>query len=311
MTAATQAPGVHPSSGGQPERRPGIARRLRARMVPYFLILPGTVWLVVLFIVPMVAMLSLSLTQGDVTYGFQQTFHFQTYWYVLTTFKAQVERSVVYGLISTVVQIALAYPIAYWIAFRAGRRKNTYLFLLLLPFFVSFVLRTRSWQMLLGDNGPILNPLKHAGILSANYHILQTTGAVIGGLTYNYLPFMILPIYVALERVDPRLIEAAYDLYATRVRTFRKVILPLSLPGVFAGVVITFVPVASDYVNAQILGGPNNNMIGNIIQQYFFVNQQYPIAAALSFVLMASLLVFLFVYAAVLGTEEVLSAAAR
>ncbi len=284
---------------------------IRARAVPYLLALPGSLWMVVFFVVPMLAMLSLSLTQGDIGEGFQQTFHWQNYTQSFSTYHVQFVRSLEYGLISTVLQIAIAYPVAYWIAFRGGSRKSLYLFLLLLPFFVSFVLRTESWNFMLSDNGIILGPLKNAHLLPQNFHVLATTPAVIAGLTYNYLPFMVLPIFVSLERVDPRLIEASYDLYATRVRAFRRVIFPLSLPGVFAGIVITFVPVSSDYVNAVILGGPNNTMIGNVISQSYLINQQYPIASALSFTLMAGLLIFLFIYAKALGTEDVLEATAR
>ena len=287
-----------------------IAGRLRTRLIPYLTILPGGLWLVVFFVVPMIAMLSLSLQQGDVVHGFQQVWHWQTYTTSISAYRQQLIRSFEYGLISTVLQIVIAYPIAYWIAFRAGPRKSFYLFLILLPFFVSFVLRTVSWNFILSDNGILLGTLKDIHLLPQGYHILSTGPAVIGGLTYNYLPFMILPIYVALERVDPRLIEAAYDLYATRVRAFRKVIWPLSIPGIFAGVVITFVPVSSDYVNAHILGGPTSTMIGNVIQNQYLNTQDYPTASALSFVLMAILLIGVFSYARVLGTEEALEVAA-
>jgi spermidine/putrescine transport system permease protein len=295
-----------------------VWRRIQARATPYYLALPATLWLVIFFVVPMGVMLSLSLTQGDILNGFSQTFHWANYTQVLSDYHVQFERSIWYGLVSTILQIAIAYPVAYWIAFRGGSRKSFYLFMLLLPFFVSFVLRTTSWNFILSDNGIILGPLKSGHVLGMHlpsllpqdFHVLATTPAVIGGLTYNYLPFMILPIYVALERVDFRLIEAAYDLYASKFRAFRRVILPLSLPGIFAGVVITFVPVTSDYVNAHILGGPTNTMIGNVIQNLYLTNQQYPQASALSFVLMAALLVGLFIYARALGTEDVLEAAA-
>ncbi|HEU0240275.1 MAG TPA: ABC transporter permease [Micromonosporaceae bacterium] len=285
--------------------------RLRARLIPYLTILPGGLWLVVFFVVPMVFMVSLSLQQGDIVHGFQQTWHWQTYTTSISAYKDQLLRSFKYGLISTLLQIVIAYPIAYWIAFRAGARKSFYLFLLLVPFFVSFVLRTISWNFILADNGIVLGTLKDWHLLPQSFHILATGTAVVGGLTYNYLPFMILPIYVALERVDPRLIEAAYDLYATKVRAFRKVILPLSIPGIFAGVVITFVPVSSDYVNAHILGGPTSTMIGNVIQNSYLGTQDYPTASALSFVLMAILLIGIFAYARALGTEEALEVAAR
>lgn len=287
------------------------AGRLRAKLIPYLTVLPGGLWLVVFFVVPMVTMLSLSLQQGDVVHGFQQVWHWQTYTDSISAYRDQLIRSFKYGLISTVLQIVIAYPIAYWIAFRAGSRKSFYLFLILLPFFVSFVLRTISWSFILADNGIVFGPLRHIHLLPSDFHILATGTAVVGGLTYNYLPFMILPIYVALERVDERLIEAAHDLYANRVAAFRKVVLPLSIPGIFAGVVITFVPVSSDFVNAHILGGPTSTMIGNVIQNQYLVTQDYPTASALSFVLMAILLIGIFVYAKALGTDQALEVAAR
>ena len=206
----------------------------------------------------------------------------------------------------------LAYPVAYWIAFRGGKRKSTYLFLLLLPFFVSFVLRTISWQFLLSDNGILLGPLKHAGLLPQNFHILATSVAVIGGLTYNYLPFMVLPaLRGAGAGRPPGWSRRRTTCTPTGSQAFRKVVFPLSLPGVFAGVLITFVPAASDYVNASILGGTQNTMIGNIIQNLYLINQTYPQASALSFTLMAVLLIGIFIYARALGTEEVLEAAAQ
>lgn len=286
-------------------------RRLRTAAVPYLLLLPGGLWLVIFFVVPVIALISLSTQTGDVVDGFTQTFRLANYSDAWTNYHDQFIRSMVYGGAATVLCIVIGYPVAYWIAFRGGARKSTYLFLLLLPFFVSFVLRTVSWEYFLGDNGVLLGPLKSAGMLPQDFRILATSTAVIGGLTYNYLPFMVLPIYVALERVDPRLIEAAQDLYATRANAFRRVVLPLSLPGVFAGVLLTFVPVAADYVNASLLGGTTNTMIGNIIQDEFLTAQDYPTGAALSFLLMAILLIGMFGYARALGTEEVLEVAAR
>lgn len=288
-----------------------MSGKLRARLAPYGLLLPGGLWLMIFFVVPLVAMASLSLQQGDIVNGFSMTWHWQTYLHGIETYHTQILRSLWYGAASTILQIVIGYPVAYWIAFRGGKRKSFYLFLLLLPFFVSFVLRTISWQFFLSDNGILLSPLKHAGLLPQDFHILATSVAVIGGLTYNYLPFMVLPLYVALERVDHRVVEAAHDLYANRVQTFRKVVFPLSLPGVFAGVLISFVPAASDYVNASILGGTQNTMIGNIIQNEYLINQTYPEASALSFTLMAVLLIGIFIYARALGTEEVLEAAAQ
>ncbi|MGJ6963870.1 ABC transporter permease [Streptosporangium sp. G11] len=281
------------------------------RLAPYLLILPGGLWLAIFLVVPMVFMASVSTQEGNVVDGFVQTFNFSVYGDVLAQYQTQFLRSAGYGLVATVVSIALAYPMAYWIAFKGGNRKSTYLLLVLLPFFVSFVLRTVSWRFLLADDGMLLGPLKSAGLLPDDFHVLQTTFAVIGGLVYNYLPFMILPIYVALERVDPKVVEAAQDLYAAKREAFTKIVLPLSLPGVFAGVLMTFVPMTADYVNAGILGGPENTMIGNIIQTEYLVNNDYPTAAALSFTLMAAMLIGIFAYAKALGTENVLEAAAR
>jgi spermidine/putrescine transport system permease protein len=285
--------------------------RLRARLVPYALILPGGLWLLLFFAVPMGAMFALSLMQGDVVSGYQFTFHWQTYVDGFTNYQEQIVRSLWYGLVTTVLQIVIAFPIAYWIAFRGGRRKSVYLFLLLLPFFVSFVLRTISWKFILTDEGLLLAPLKDLGLLPQEFHVLGTAPAVILGLTYNFLPFMVLPIYVALERVDPRVVEAARDLYASPVQVFRRVIFPLSLPGVFAGVLMTFVPASSDYVNSELLGSSNTFMIGQVIQRQYLANQNYPTASALSFTLMGILLIGIFIYARALGTEDVLKVAAR
>ncbi|WP_067799424.1 ABC transporter permease [Actinomadura formosensis] len=285
--------------------------RGRGRLAPYLMILPSGLWMAVFFLIPMVLMVSLSLQTGNLIEGFRQTFHWQNYTDGLNTYGDKFVRSLWYGLLATVACIALAYPAAYWIAFRGGRHKSTYLFLLLLPYFVSFILRTVSWKLVLTDNGPILGPLRGSGILPKDFHILDTSVAVVSGLAYNFLPFMVLPIYVALERIDHRVVEAAYDLYASRLQAFTRVILPLSLPGVFAGVIMTFVPVSSDYVNAEVLGGPQNTMIGNVIQTEYFNNSAYPMASALSFSLMAILLVGIFAYARTLGTQDVLEAAGR
>jgi spermidine/putrescine transport system permease protein len=291
--------------------RGGGSGGVRGRLTPYALILPGGLWLLLFFVVPMVAMLSLSLQQGDVVNGYVLTWHWQTYVDAVTNYREQIGRSLLYGLITTVVQIALAFPIAYFIAFRGGRRKSFYLLLLLLPFFVSFVLRTISWRFVLTDEGLLLAPLKDIGLVPDDFHIIGTSTAVIGGLVYNFLPFMVLPIYVALERIDPRVLEAARDLYAGPVQVFAKVIFPLALPGVFAGVLMTFVPASSDYVNSAVLGGQETTMIGQVIQAQYLSSQNYPTAAALSFTLMAILLIGIFSYARALGTEDVMRVAAR
>ncbi|GAA4074935.1 ABC transporter permease [Actinomadura miaoliensis] len=288
-----------------------MAGPARRGLAPYLMILPAGLWMLVFFVVPLVLMVSLSLQTGNLVDGFRQTFHWQNYTDGLSTYGDKFARSLWYGLLATLACVALSYPAAYWIASRGGRRKSTYLFLLLLPYFVSFVLRTISWKLVLTDHGPVLGPLRDLGLLPAGAHVLDTGFAVVSGLTYNFLPFMVLPIYVALERIDPRVVEAAHDLYASRFQVFRRVILPLSLPGVFAGVVMTFVPICSDYVNAEVLGGPRNTMIGNVIQSQYFGNSAYPLASALSFTLMAILLVGIFVYARALGTRDVLEAARR
>ncbi|GAA1529109.1 ABC transporter permease subunit [Actinomadura kijaniata] len=284
---------------------------LKGRLTPYLLILPGGLWLTAFFAIPLIFMASVSLMTGNLIDGFTQTWHWQNYTDAIGTYGDKIVRSLWYGLLATAACIALAYPAAYWIAFKGGRHKSTWLFLLLLPFFVSFVLRTISWKLVLTDNGPVLGPLKSWGLLPDGFHVLDSGFAVVSGLTYNFLPFMILPIYVALERIDYRVIEAAYDLYAGRFEAFRRVVLPLSLPGVFAGVIMTFVPVTSDYVNASVLGGPGNTMIGNVIQSEYFTQSNYHTASALSFALMALLLAGIFAYARALGTKDVLEAAAR
>jgi spermidine/putrescine transport system permease protein len=285
------------------------ARGGRARLAPYLIGLPGGLWLAIFFALPLLVMFSLSLQSGNVETGFRFIWEWSNYSRAWDLYSTQFIRSVVYALIVTALCLVLAYPMAYWIAFYGGARKTTYLFLILLPFFVSFVIRTASWKFILNDQGIVLGPLKDLGLLPEDFHILATTTAVLGGLTYNYLPFMVLPLYVALERVDPSLVEAAHDLFASRASAFRRVVFPLSLPGVFAGVLITFVPVASDFVNSSILGGTSTTMIGNVIQTVYLSNNNYPLASAMSFLLMAALLIGIFIYARALGTEQVMEVA--
>ena len=287
-----------------------MSRRARAAAAPYLCVLPGGLWLAAFFVAPVLIMLSLSLQQGNVIDGFRQTLHWQNYQHVVSAYHVQLLRSLLYGGAATLIAIVLAYPMAYWIAFHGGRHKSTYLFLVLLPFFVTFVLRTIAWQFLLGDNGLVLGPIRDAGLVSSDFHVLATGPAVVAGLVYNFLPFMLLPIYVSLERIDPTLLEAAGDLYANRRQAFLRVVLPLTSPGVFAGVLLTFVPASSDYVNATILGGTGQTMIGNVIQTLYLSNSDYPNASALSVILMAVLLVGIFAYARALGTRDVFEATA-
>jgi spermidine/putrescine transport system permease protein len=284
-----------------PRRKPRRGKRL----VPYWLMTPGGLWLLVIFLVPMAAMASLSLQQGNSRTGFSFTWHFANYADGLRSYGSFFTRSVRNGLIVTVAALLIGYPMAYWIAFYGGRRKSFFLFLVLLPFFVSFVIRTLSWSFILSDDGIVFAPLKRLGVVPQSFHILATTFAVIAGITYNLLPFAVLPLFVSLDRIDKRLVEAAGDLYCSQREAFRRVVLPLSVPGIFAAVLLTFIPAVGDYVNADVLGGPGTTMIGNIIQTQFIVNRNYPIASALSFILMAGMLVGAIAYAKVLGTEEV------
>ncbi|WP_018655251.1 ABC transporter permease [Actinomadura flavalba] len=285
-----------------------MARRSRTpgRAAPYWLVLPAGLWLAAFFLVPLASMASLSLQSGDLVDGFEQTFRWQNYRDGLDVYGPVLGRSLGYGLAATLLCALLAYPAAYWIAFHGGRRRQWYLFLIVSPYFVSFVLRTIAWRQLLTDEGPLLGPLKDAGLLDAGFRVLDTSGAVIAGLAYNFLPFMVLPVYVALARVGRELPEAARDLYASRTQAFLRVVLPLSAPGVFAGVVLTFVPMSADYVNAEVLGGPGDTMIGSVVRAEYFDNSAYPAASALSFTLMAVLLLAVLGYARAFGARRVL-----
>ncbi|HZS94715.1 MAG TPA: ABC transporter permease [Chloroflexota bacterium] len=281
------------------------SRRRRRSIAPYLLSLPGAAWLLIFFLVPMAVTAFISLEGGDLFTGFTFSWNFSNYSQALSSYGPIFIRSLEYGLAATAATLVISYPMAYWIAFRGGRYKSVFLFLLLLPFFVSFVIRTISWQFILSDQGMVLGPLKELHLLPQDYHVLATSFAVIAGLTYNFLPFMALPIYVALERIDPRLLSAAHDLYANNVQTFLRVVVPLSIPGIFAGFLLTFVPATSDFVNASILGGVSSTMIGNVIQTEFLTNNDYPMASALSIILMVVLLIGVLLYARVLGTSDV------
>jgi spermidine/putrescine transport system permease protein len=276
-------------------------------LVPYLFLTPGGLWLLAFFVVPMLVMASVSLQEGSLSRGYVLTFNFGIYAETITHWTRQLVRSFEYGVIVTLLTLAIGYPMAYTIAFRGGRLKNLLLLLVILPFFTSFVIRTLSWKLILADNGFFLGSLKAWGLLDDSFRLIATPVAVISGLTYNFLPFMVLPLYVALEKVDPRLVEAASDLYASRFQAFLRVTLPLSMPGVFAGSLLTFIPAVGDFVNAALLGGTDTTMIGNVIQRLFLSNNDYPQAAALSFVLMAAILAMVFIYARVIGSEELTS----
>ena len=274
--------------------------------MPYLLLLPGFLFLFTFFILPIIN-LGQASTQTRIIGAeddlFEQTWQFSNYITALTENKEQFSRSFIFALCSTILALAIAYPLAYAIAFKSGKLKNFLLVLVVAPFFVSFLLRTFAWKQILGEEGFVLPTLRSIGLISAETTITTTPLAVIMGMTYNFLPFMVLPLYASLERIDPRTMEASGDLYANGITTFRKVTLPLSMPGVVAGTLLTFIPAAGDYVNADILGGPKTTMIGNVIESRYF-SRDYPTAAALSFTLMAAILILVTLYIRKAGTEE-------
>jgi spermidine/putrescine transport system permease protein len=349
---------------------PQRTRRLptRRQVAPYLLLAPGCLYLTAFFIVPNIQMFLMSLSEGSVRQGFELTWAWTNYTDAIDRFSRQFGNSLLFGGLATLTCFLVGYPLAYGIAFRGGRFKSLLLFLVIAPFFTSFLLRTISWKIILGERGPFLGLIHGLGIVPDNFSILGTPLAVVAGLTYEFLPFMVLPLYVALEKIDRRLVEAAQDLYAGPWRpggailgglsgaalalittsvlgylpldraaelasglatvallggglgavvgwflvsqSFIRVIWPLSLPGVFAGSILCFIPAIGDYVNVELLGNPKTQMIGNVIQNRYLSQNDYPTAAALSFMLMAGILVALFFYARFLGTDE-LTAAAR
>jgi spermidine/putrescine transport system permease protein len=334
----------------------GARQRIR-RLTPYLLLAPGILWLLVFYVYPSIQMFISSFWSGSLEQGYTVSLsNWTTYTDAIERYQDQFLRSLVYGAAATVICFLIAYPLAYTIAFRGGRYKNILLFLVVAPFFTSFLLRTQSWKIILGDDGILFGPLKDLGFLPPEFRVLATPAAVIAGIAYNFLPFMTLPIYVSLEKIDIRLVEAAKDLYAGPWRrrgtvvgallggllglflgfafgypvvvvaligallgavvctfmiseSFLRIVLPLSLPGVFAGSLLTFIPAMGDFVNAELLSGnPAHRMIGNVIQSRFLENNDYPTAAALSFILMAAILLLVAIYARVLGTKELTSA---
>lgn len=281
-----------------------LSLRTRRTLLPYLFLGPGLLWLIVFFAIPLVNQLGVSLMTGNPEQGYTLQWHWATYSDAISNYGTQFGRSVLYAGAATILDLIIAFPLAYFIAYKAGRWKNFMLLLVVLPFFTSFVLRTVSWQLILNDNGWVVHRFQDVGLLGDDGRLLATTGAVIAGITYNFLPFMALPLYVSLEKIDRRLIEAATDLYASRTTAFRKVTLPLALPGIFAGSLLTFIPACGDFINAALLGTPNQYMIGNVIQSKFINILDYPTAAALSFILMAAILVGIFIYARLLGTKS-------
>ncbi|MFF8647591.1 ABC transporter permease [Streptomyces griseoluteus] len=306
MPTLAEAP--PPLAPPEPARPP----RGRGRFTPYWLLLPGILWLIVFFALPLVYQASTSVQTGSLEQGYKVTWHFATYWHALAEYWPQFVRSVLYAAAATVLCLLLGYPLAYLIAFRAGRWRNLIMILVIAPFFTSFLIRTLAWKTILADNGPVVHALNTLHVLdvtgwlgwTAGDRVLATPLAVVCGLTYNFLPFMILPLYSSLERIDGRLHEAAGDLYARPWTTFRKVTFPLSMPGVVSGTLLTFIPAAGDYVNAELLGSTDTRMIGNVIQTQFLRVLDYPTAAALSFILMAAILAMVTIYIRRAGTED-------
>ena len=274
------------------------------RLVPYLLLFPGLAWLAVFFAVPLYYLGNTSLQEGDVFGGYTFEWAWSNYADAIAAYDDRFLRSLQYAGPATVLAFLVSYPLAYWIAFRGGRWKSLLLLLVIAPFFVTYLIRTLAWQTILADEGPVVGFLQGAHLLAADGRLLDTTTAVVAGITYNYLPFMALPLYVSLEGIDQRLIEAAQDLYASRVKAFLRITFPLSLPGIFAGTLLTFIPAAGDFVNAELLGTPRQQMIGNVIQSKFKEIADYPEAAALSFILMAAILLAILAYARLLGTDR-------
>ena len=289
-------------------RRGGRARSLlrprRSRLAPYLLLAPGLAWLILFFVVPMYYLGQTSLEKGSLEIGYTFSWAWNNYGDAITSYQTQFVRSLEYAGAATLIALLVSYPLAYWIAFRGGRWKNLFLLLVIAPFFVTYLIRTLAWETILADDGPVVGVLRSVHVLGSDGRLLATSAAVIAGITYNFLPFMVLPLYVSLEQIDQRLLDAAHDLYASRVWSFLRVTFPLSLPGVFAGTMLTFIPAAGDFINAQLLGSPDQYMIGNVIQSKFLELTDYPQAAALSFVLMAAIMAAVFVYARLLGTER-------
>jgi spermidine/putrescine transport system permease protein len=281
----------------------GFLHRHRG-LTPYLLLAPGLLYLAIFFAVPLGFLVHQSLESGNFDVGYSFTWAWGNYWDAISGYSGHFIRSFEYAGIATVLALLFSYPLAYWIAFRGGRWRNLFLLFIVAPFFVTYLIRTLAWETILADEGPVVRVLRDLGILGSDGRLLATSVAVVAGITYNFLPFMALPLYVSLEQIDERLIEAAQDLYASRWKAFLRVTLPLSLPGVVAGTLLTFIPAAGDFINAQLLGSPKQHMIGNVIQSKFLELIDYPAAASMSFVLMATILLAVALYARAVGTEK-------
>ncbi|MFM1789168.1 MAG: hypothetical protein RLZZ12_517 [Actinomycetota bacterium] len=295
---------LHTATGTSSGPKSGIKSK---SWTPYLLLAPGYIWLITFFIFPIISLASTSTMvrpDGAQIGTYVQELRFQNYIDAFQANQEQYVRSFIYAALATLLALAIAYPLAYMIAFKSGKYRNIFLVLVVAPFFTSFLLRTIAWTQILGDEGPIVSTLKLLPFVDESMRLTSTPFAVVSGLTYNFLPFMTLPLYASLERIDPRTLEASGDLYANAFTTFRKVTVPLSLPGVVAGTLLTFIPAAGDYINAAILGNPNTRMIGNVIESRFFAVVDYPTAAALSFTLMATILILVTLYIRRTKTDE-------
>jgi spermidine/putrescine transport system permease protein len=281
----------------------GFLHRHR-NLTPYLLLAPGLVYLGFFFVVPLGFLAYQSLESGNFDVGYAFTWAWGNYWDAIQGYRGHFVRSLEYAGIATILALVFGYPLAYWIAFRGGRWKNLLLLFIVAPFFVTYLIRTLAWETILADQGLVVSVLRDIGILGHDGRLLATSTAVVAGITYNFFPFMALPLYVSLEQIDARLIEAAQDLYASKWKAFLRITLPLSLPGVVAGTLLTFIPAAGDFINAQLLGSPQNHMIGNVIQSKFLELTDYPAAASMSFVLMAAILLMVALYARAVGTEK-------
>jgi spermidine/putrescine transport system permease protein len=282
----------------------GLSLQRRRKLLPWMFALPGLLWLLLFFAIPLANQAQVSLLSGDPEAGYTLTWAFDTYTHAISDYKEQFLRSFLYAGAATVIDLIIAFPLAYFMAYKAGRWKNLMLLLVVLPFFMSYVLRTVAWQLILADNGWVVERLRDVGLVSENGRVLATGTAVVAGISYNFLPFMVLPLYVALERIDRGFVEAASDLYASRLTAFRKVTLPLAIPGIFAGSLLVFIPASGDYINAALLGTSQQYMIGNVVQSKFLTVLDYPTAAALSFILMTVILIGIAVYSRLLGTRN-------
>ena len=276
----------------------------RRGLTPYLLLAPGMLWLAVFFLVPLGFLIYQSLQSGSLDFGYAFTWAWGNYWSAIKGYRGQFERSFEYAGLATLIALVVSYPVAYWIALRGGRWKNLLLLFIVAPFFVTYLIRTLAWETILADHGLVVRLLTDIHLVSPGGRVLATGTAVVAGITYNFLPFMALPLYVSLEQIDQSLIEAAGDLYASKWRAFLRVTLPLSLPGVVAGTLLTFIPAAGDFINAQLLGSPQTHMIGNVINSKFNELIDYPAAASLSFILMAIILAMVLMYARAVGTEK-------